>query len=128
MGESSQGPSRDEYDAFRDRYPMDDRAFDCLTGAPAEVQRVVVSRFKPRSEGDADYSALVMAFVRTVGAARQKGDKGKGRGRDYSRGRNERRGRDDTDDRDASPLTRFRDRYPMDDRAFAVLRGSPQSC
>merc|ERR1711920_308543 len=68
------------------------------------------------------------AFVRTVGAARQKGDKGKGRGRDYSRGRNERRGRDDTDDRDASPLTRFRDRYPMDDRAFAVLRGSPQSC
>mmetsp|Transcript_36310 Transcript_36310/g.83470 ORF Transcript_36310/g.83470 Transcript_36310/m.83470 type:complete len:588 (-) Transcript_36310:37-1800(-) len=68
-GEDGQGRERrghSDMESFRDRYPMDSRAFSILTGATPDVQRTVLTRFKPRSEGDSDYSALVMAFLRSV--------------------------------------------------------------
>mmetsp|Transcript_13379 Transcript_13379/g.31396 ORF Transcript_13379/g.31396 Transcript_13379/m.31396 type:complete len:616 (-) Transcript_13379:145-1992(-) len=62
-GSSAHNP---ELDAFRERYPMDSRAFSILAAANGEVQRTVLTRFKPRSEGDDDYSALVMSFLRSI--------------------------------------------------------------
>merc|ERR1719253_664427 len=38
--------------AFRARYPMDDRAFDFLEQAPAEVQEIVITDFQPRRDDD----------------------------------------------------------------------------
>lgn len=141
-----------EFEAFKERYPMDARAFATLTSAPPEVQNVVLSRFKPRSEGDDDYSALVMTFVRAIINRRDTGGTGGVRRvyRDARHGREHqeeqpqervppRRGRGGSDahdmdggdndgedccseDRDASPVTNFRLRYPMDDRAFASLQ------
>jgi len=155
--EARGGPRDAEFEAFRERYPMDARAFATLTSAPPEVQNVVLSRFKPRSEGDDDYSALVMTFVRAIINRRDSGGTGGGRKvyRDAREGRDHqeeqfqerappRRGRGGSDahdeaqgggngeqdccsqDRDASPVTNFRLRYPMDDRAFASLQQAPQ--
>jgi len=45
---------------------MDDRAYAALEEAPANIRDVVIADFKPRSEGDSDYSALVHAFIRAV--------------------------------------------------------------
>mmetsp|Transcript_43377 Transcript_43377/g.80772 ORF Transcript_43377/g.80772 Transcript_43377/m.80772 type:complete len:724 (-) Transcript_43377:54-2225(-) len=86
---------------FRLRYPMDDRAFDFLEQAPTSVQEAVVSKFKPRSEGDEDYSGAVTTFTRRmkneIGYERQGSDKLR------------------------HLLHRFRGKYPMDDRAFDFL-------
>lgn len=51
---------------FRDRYPMHDRAFRDLEAAAPDVQRTVLDEFKPRREGEEDYSGLVIAFVKSV--------------------------------------------------------------
>ncbi|CAE8606611.1 unnamed protein product, partial [Polarella glacialis] len=51
-------------EGFRRRYPMDDRAFEFVQGCSAAVQKDVVERFRPRTEGEADYSRLVTSFVR----------------------------------------------------------------
>jgi len=49
---------------FFERYPCDARATDYFQSCPADVQAAVLRDFRPRSEGDADYSAAVTAFVK----------------------------------------------------------------
>jgi len=51
---------------FRVRYPMEDNAFDILVSSTQEVQGRVISDFKLPSEGESDYSGLVLTFVRGV--------------------------------------------------------------
>merc|ERR1719291_946715 len=52
-------------DQFRQQYPMDDRAYDYLRAAPAEVQHRVITTFTVRGgEGQADYSRAVTGHVR----------------------------------------------------------------
>merc|ERR1719356_1666855 len=79
---------------------MDERAWDFLIISSSAVQAKVVSDFKPRSEGDSDYSAAITAFVRAV------------TGRTAT-----------TPQRGPTPsqLDAFRMRYAMDDRAFDFL-------
>lgn len=50
--------------AFRDQFPMDDRAFEFLASSPPEVQAKVIEEFRPRSMGDSDYSGAVTSFVK----------------------------------------------------------------
>lgn len=138
--------------AFRERYPMDERAWGalCVSGAP--LQRQLISQFKPRSEGDSDYSALISTFLRALllrkqqsrppGAAherprgpggpggefsgrvvRQRAIQDEGRGRrDDSRSRSRSESRDRGPKRSSNGLEAFRDRYPMDGRAFDNLK------
>mmetsp|Transcript_54152 Transcript_54152/g.116960 ORF Transcript_54152/g.116960 Transcript_54152/m.116960 type:complete len:628 (+) Transcript_54152:100-1983(+) len=106
-------PGEAELNAFRDRYPMDSRAFANLTSAPPAVQRSVLKEFKPRREGEDDYSALVASFVRSILVRTEN-----------KRGLRRERGRD-SGDRESSPLGLFRSRYPMDQRAFSVLERAP---
>jgi len=147
--EQHRGSRDSEFEAFRDRYPMDSRAFATLTGAPPEVQNVVLNRFKPRSEGDDDYSALVMTFVRAIMNRREGGPvrrvyrdmrdvRDRQQEEDHQPDRPSRHGNADIeqeadsekqqgheardDDCDASPITSFRLRYPMDDRAFSAIQ------
>eukprot|EP00929_Paragymnodinium_shiwhaense_P117591 TRINITY_DN8838_c0_g1_i3.p1 TRINITY_DN8838_c0_g1~~TRINITY_DN8838_c0_g1_i3.p1 ORF type:complete len:610 (-),score=183.75 TRINITY_DN8838_c0_g1_i3:148-1977(-) len=116
--------------SFRKRYPMDDRAFSCLNSTSQEVQRIVVTRFKPKREGDDDYSALVTGFARAIEAGRAKAqgnanawrDKREKDGRSRSRSRG---GREGSEQRDRPQMEDFRERYPMDDRAFSVLATAP---
>jgi len=98
---------------------MDERAFAALEHSLREVQDIVLSDFKPRREGEDDYSALVTTFVRQVQMREE-------------RVRNAEAGRRDPnqlaiiphDRRDLCPLSAFRVRYPMDDRAFGFLESS----
>lgn len=51
---------------FRERYPMDERAWSILLSAREPVQDLLVQDFKPRREGEGDYSALVISFMRSI--------------------------------------------------------------
>merc|ERR1712066_1143869 len=51
---------------FLMRYPCDERAQEFLTSSPAEVRARVVQEFRPRKEGDNDYSGAVTSFVRRI--------------------------------------------------------------
>jgi len=51
-------------DAFRERYPIDAEAFNYFCNTPVDVQQRVLRDFKPRSEGEDDYSALLIAFTK----------------------------------------------------------------
>lgn len=62
---------------FFERWPCDARALDYFDASPAEVQAQVILEFKPRSEGDADYSAAVTAFIKRC----RYPDKGRGKGK-----------------------------------------------
>jgi len=96
----SEGPTQRELDDFRDRYPIDSRAYGVLTSVPGEVQKAALNQFRPKREGESDYSALVASFVRAV---------------------MHRHSQMQLQPRAAETLADFRARYPMDDRAFAVL-------
>lgn len=70
--------SQEELDDFRDRFPCDEDAFNYILNSSPEVQVTVVQNFKPKNEGEADYSALVIGFTKrqrqnlqSVGPARQ---------------------------------------------------------
>merc|ERR1712129_117501 len=52
-------------EAFKSRYPMDDRAWDFLSTSPASLQRTVLERFQPKREGEGDYSRLITSFIRS---------------------------------------------------------------
>ncbi|CAE6947833.1 unnamed protein product [Symbiodinium sp. CCMP2592] len=45
---------------------MDDRAFGVLERAVPAVQATILADFRPRREGEDDYSALVMGFLRSI--------------------------------------------------------------
>ena len=50
-------------EGFRQRYPMDDRAFDFLKNAPPSIQSEILERFAPQRE-DTDFSALIIGFAK----------------------------------------------------------------
>jgi len=56
---------------FFDRYPCDSRAFDYFHMSTVEVQAQVLRDFKPRQEGEADYSAAITAYVKRCRAQQQ---------------------------------------------------------
>mmetsp|Transcript_42540 Transcript_42540/g.96067 ORF Transcript_42540/g.96067 Transcript_42540/m.96067 type:complete len:157 (+) Transcript_42540:1-471(+) len=60
----SVGVTDESVQRFFERYPCDARATDYFQSCPADVQAAVLRDFRPRSEGDADYSAAVTAFVK----------------------------------------------------------------
>lgn len=52
-------------EAFKQRYPMDERAAEFLAMSPVPAQRAVLENFKPKVEGEADYSRLITSFLKT---------------------------------------------------------------
>jgi len=60
-----------EIQAFRDRYPFDDEAHNYLVNSTIEVQRQVLREFKPKVEGEADYSPLIISFSKRCRGALQ---------------------------------------------------------
>eukprot|EP00438_Fugacium_kawagutii_P008872 Skav200654 [mRNA] locus=scaffold2539:163913:170665:+ [translate_table: standard] len=63
MGASESNANIYALEGFRQRYPMDDRAFDFLKCASAFVQQEVLERFSPQKQ-DSDYSALIISFAK----------------------------------------------------------------
>jgi len=51
---------------FLTRFPVDDRCVEYLTRSSPQVVHRVVTEFVPKTEGDADYSAIVMSFTKRV--------------------------------------------------------------
>lgn len=67
IGESFQGgPQLGPMDIenFFQRYPCDERSREYLNTSPASVMIRVLNEFKPRREGDADYSAVLTSFIK----------------------------------------------------------------
>jgi len=118
-------PKEAELQAFRERYPMDSRAFLALSQAPSSVRRDALSQFKPRREGEDDYSALVSSFLRSLIARHERAGRPPPRQRRWRDTRESRDQDDAEDERGDSPLSAFRSRYPMDSRAFAALSRAP---
>jgi len=54
----------DHLHAFMQRYPVDDRAQAYLCDSPPDVIARVLHEFKPKHEGESDYSGAVVAFVK----------------------------------------------------------------
>merc|ERR1712217_145771 len=94
--------------AMRTIFPMDDRAFEYLTMQPVEIQETAVMSFRPRQDGDPDYSGAITSFIKRI---RQQGSVDGGRSfRHVPPG--------------LAPtplLDAFRRRYPVDDRAWDFL-------
>lgn len=98
-GRDGKRDSRDEHSSanflndFRSHYPMDEKAFSILGRAALSIQKKVTSEFKPKREGEDDYSALVMAFVRSVqgrmGGENEQDKSRRSRSRSHSRSRRE---------------------------------------
>lgn len=53
-------------EGFCNRYPIDETAYEYFSSSPMEVQIRVLEEFQPAREGEADYSALIMRFVKKV--------------------------------------------------------------
>ncbi|CAK0835302.1 unnamed protein product [Prorocentrum cordatum] len=75
-GDMAGGPemTQEMVNEFFMKYPCDERATEYFNVSPREVQTAVVTQFRPRSEGDADYSAAITSFIR------YKSTKGAGKG------------------------------------------------
>merc|ERR1711966_444965 len=50
--------------SFLDRYPIDERATDYLNMQQPHIIEQVLNSFRPKKEGDSDYSAIVMSFTK----------------------------------------------------------------
>eukprot|EP00930_Biecheleria_cincta_P038710 TRINITY_DN26593_c0_g1_i1.p1 TRINITY_DN26593_c0_g1~~TRINITY_DN26593_c0_g1_i1.p1 ORF type:complete len:505 (-),score=78.57 TRINITY_DN26593_c0_g1_i1:240-1754(-) len=119
-------PTEEDLMAFRLRYPMDERAYVYLSTAPAAAQQKVLSEFKPRVEGEADYSSLITTLVKRArlavgnapGLANSWVASSPSATANFDRG-------DEPPTEDE--LINFRLRYPMDDRAFDYLQSAPVS-
>jgi len=107
-------PASIQLEAFRQRYPMDERAWDFLSNSSFATQARIVAEFNPRNQGDSDYSAPITAFVKAL------------RNREMPQA--------------ASPAVKlqpgprppteedmemFRLKFPVDERAWDFLTGSP---
>ena len=57
---------------FRQRYPMDERAFEFLKNAQPWVRQEVLEKFAPQRQ-DSDYSALVISFAKKCREREQAG-------------------------------------------------------
>jgi len=55
-----------DLESFRAQYPMDDRAWDFIQNVDQRVQRRIVETFKPHREGEADYSAKITSYVKSI--------------------------------------------------------------
>jgi len=93
---------------FCARYPIDEEALSYLMNCPPEVHLTVARDFRPKTDGEADYSALVISFskrCRLLAAQKPGHSLADGLGGD-----------------DSADLEAFRNRFPMDDRAFSSLQ------
>lgn len=135
-------PSQTECSRFFERYPVDERALDYFDMSSPEVQWKVLEEFKPKHEGESDYSGLLTSFCKrlrnnashdmaptfpapTFGVVGGKGFGGKGKGfagppvQPVMRPGMLQPGGPGPLDFEA-----FRNRFPMDERAFSYLTES----
>lgn len=112
--EEAPAPSEEDIAAFRDRYPMDERALEYLTSSPAAAQHKVLSEFKPRNEGEPDYSSLITSLVKKARQTVSAGPPWRG----HAAGAG---GRASVHGPSLEQLRAFRDRFPMDERAWEYL-------
>eukprot|EP00435_Cladocopium_sp_Y103_P024264 s946_g5.t4 len=138
--------SRAKLDGFRERYPMDDRAFEYLCTAGTDLQSEVLRNFAPKNENETDYSRQITAFLNLRSKTVSQGGGYTPReappwrlrdGETHPRGsvfansghfghRDDGKG-DKGDGKGGGLLRAFRARYPMDDRAFDYLQQAEQN-
>eukprot|EP00929_Paragymnodinium_shiwhaense_P011589 TRINITY_DN11752_c0_g1_i1.p1 TRINITY_DN11752_c0_g1~~TRINITY_DN11752_c0_g1_i1.p1 ORF type:complete len:509 (+),score=97.47 TRINITY_DN11752_c0_g1_i1:107-1633(+) len=92
---------------FFTRYPCDDRAKQYLLNTPEDVQERVVQNFKPKREGEADYSAIVISFTKNTRADMDRLAAVGGQEQDYS-----------------AEIEALRQQYPFDEDAYNYLKNS----
>lgn len=113
----TEAPSEEELLAFRQKFPMDDRAWEFLTNSSGYVQARIVTEFRPRNENDTDYSAPVTSFVKRTRGTEETALMGAAA---YSGETSKRSRRGPHPDQ----LEEFKQRFPMDDRAWEFLQNA----
>lgn len=108
--------SHDTLELFRERFPMDSRAFDYLKVSPPEIQARVIDGFRPQAN-ETDYSKMVTAHINYC--MKQLRDTGR-----VSLGQPQ-TGADFGGFVTAEDLEQFRATYPMDWRAYDYLMVAP---
>eukprot|EP00930_Biecheleria_cincta_P086968 TRINITY_DN7622_c0_g1_i1.p1 TRINITY_DN7622_c0_g1~~TRINITY_DN7622_c0_g1_i1.p1 ORF type:complete len:395 (-),score=49.25 TRINITY_DN7622_c0_g1_i1:80-1264(-) len=53
-----------DLEAFFDRYPCDEDAYNYVVSSPPHVQREIIRSFRPQREGESDYSAIVITYAK----------------------------------------------------------------
>jgi len=105
-------------DAFRARFPMDDRAFEFLSTSSVAVQQDVLQHFAPRNISDSDYSRPITSYIKQVRDRFEGNTSSASRG---SFGGTNNGGSSGS----SSWLRAFKTCYPMDARAFEFLDSCP---
>ncbi|CAK0908706.1 unnamed protein product [Prorocentrum cordatum] len=123
---AASGPGKEGCEAFRERYPMDDRAYEFLSSSSAEVVQKVINTFAPRRPNDRDFSPAVMAYTRAC--RKEMGDDGPLQSTSSGGGASARAADIDIAELDKA-TDAFFDRYPCDNRCVAFLKAlEPQVC
>jgi len=107
-----------ELEIFRQQYPVDEAAWAYLLKSGIDVQREVLKDFKPKEEGQADYSALVISFCKRRRQTQQQGQQ-VAPPQDMAVAE-ERRSLE-------GEVQAFRVRYPCDDAAYNYIMASHPS-
>lgn len=126
----------EQLELFRLRYPMDEKAFDYLKISCPEVQERVVNTFRPpdNAQHQTDFSRIVTSHIKFCTRAHQDDSRHHHRQDaanmvSVEEACNVLMGRTpDGAGKNSVPeenLEMFRSNYPMDDRAFDYLKGSP---
>eukprot|EP00931_Biecheleriopsis_adriatica_P111202 TRINITY_DN85553_c0_g1_i1.p1 TRINITY_DN85553_c0_g1~~TRINITY_DN85553_c0_g1_i1.p1 ORF type:complete len:420 (-),score=53.63 TRINITY_DN85553_c0_g1_i1:136-1395(-) len=118
-----------DLEAFAARYPMDEAAISYIQKSLPEVQREVMRDFKPKQEGEADYSALIISFCKRRRQSHQQQHfiAAPPAPQPQFRGRLDEveASAEEVDDL-AQQVQALRDRYPFDDAAYNyVVKSAP---
>merc|ERR1711865_1138102 len=118
----SMGPSQNDVEAFRRRFPCDERAFSYLAESPPEVIDRVLTSFAPPRLEESDFSAPITGYVKQCRRQVQEdggGAKGKHApssfGNGWSKGGPPAHHGGSSGGPDAA-LSSFMNRYPVDER------------
>jgi len=111
-------------DDFFQRYPVDERAQQYLTSSGPEVVAQCLAKFKPPREGDADYTTLLMSYVKRLrtenGFAGHAGHLWSSKQHHVAQG-----GLEEDQISLQVDVAKFCDRYPIDEDAYNYLMNSP---
>lgn len=117
---------------FFGRFPIDERAYDYFVQSSSEVQDTVLREFQVRKEGESSYAGLFTSFVRKCRMGSCSDSAGRGNLVSCSHSQADSQALEKTEFEEAVEemeslvLEDFRARFPMDERAFRYLCGSPK--
>lgn len=124
---TDEGDLQAEMEAFRNQFPMDEDAYNYIMNSPPDVQWQVVREFKPKAEGESDYSALIISFTKRCRAAGTIRPAVQHQHVAAQPSRAQPQAQAKREEELLAEVEAFRQRYPMDEQAYNyVVRSAPE--